>query len=46
MWTNGAIHYEQLILRRHAVKRNILDVPRIARVDKVANLENDIASLK
>ena len=29
-----------------AVKRNILAVPRIAGIEKVANLENDIASLK
>ena len=36
---------QQLILR-DAVKREILAVPRIARVDKVANLENDIALLK
>ena len=35
---------QQLILR-DAVKRNILAVPRIARTEKVANLENDIASL-
>ena len=31
---------------RDAVKRNILAVRRIARIEKVANLENDIASLK
>ena len=38
---------QQLILRTgDAVKRNILAVPRIARIEKVANLENDIASLK
>ena len=36
---------QQLILR-DAVKRKILVVPRIAMVEKVANLENDIASLK
>ena len=36
---------QQLILR-DTVKRNILAVPRIARIEKVANLENDIASLK
>ena len=36
---------QQLILW-DAVKRNILAVPRIARIEKVANLENDIASLK
>ena len=36
---------QQLILR-DAVKRNILAVPRIARVKKVANLKNDIALLK
>ena len=35
---------QQLILR-HDVKQNILAVPRIARIEKVANLEN-IASLK
>ena len=35
----------ELILR-DAVKRNILAVPRIARIEKVAYLENDIASLK
>ena len=33
---------QQLILR-DAVKRNILAVPRIARIEKVANLENNIA---
>ena len=36
---------QQLNLR-DAVKRNILAVPMIARIEKVANLENDIASLK
>ena len=36
---------QQLILQ-DAVKRYILAVPRIARIEKVANLENDIASLK
>ena len=36
---------QQLILR-DAVKRNILAVPRIARIEKVANFENDIATLK
>ena len=36
---------QQLILR-DAVKRNILAVPRIARIEKVANLEKDIVSLK
>ena len=35
---------QQLILW-DAVKRKILAVPRIAMVEKVANLENDIASL-
>ena len=38
---------QQLILRdAAAMKRNILAVPRIARIEKVANMENDIASLK
>ena len=36
---------QQLILR-DVVKGNILAVPRTARIEKVANLENDIASLK
>ena len=36
---------QQLILR-DAVKRTILAVPRIARIKKGANLENDIASQK
>ena len=31
--------------RRDTVKRNSLAVPRIAWIEKVANLENDIASL-
>ena len=35
----------QQLMLRDAVKRNILAVPRIARIKKVANLENDIASL-
>ena len=36
---------QQLILR-DAMKQEILAVPRIARVEKVANSENNIASLK
>ena len=36
---------QQLILR-DAVQRKIIAIPTIARVEKVANLENDIASLK
>ena len=36
---------QQLILR-DAVKRNILAVRRIATIEKAANLENSIASLK
>ena len=36
----------QHLILRDAVKWNILAVSRIARVEKVANLENDIALLK
>ena len=36
----------QQVILRDAVKWNILAVPRIARIKKVANLENNIASLK
>ena len=45
IWTNGAIHYAAVDSPRR-VKQKFLSVPWIARVKKVANLENDTASLK
>ena len=46
MGTQTELFITQQLILRDAVKRNILAVPRIARIEKVANLENDIASLK